>query len=148
MSSMLWYFYIMNVHACVCLYRMTVCLRCGIPPRAGVLQWWCKIPLIKSLFLFTFPLFTWLILALSPVCPGGRPASICPSKKANTITQSGWRAVYWFYIYIDRFIYILFCLFLLTYSILATFFLFCFLCISLFLRVNLSDSKLYCGKFK
>lgn len=75
--------YIMYIPACVCIHRMTVYSRCGIPPRAGVLQWWSRIFLIKSLLLLTSPLFTWPILARSLVCPGGRPASSCPSKKGH-----------------------------------------------------------------
>ena len=67
----------------VCTCRMTVYLRCGIPPRAGDLQWSSTTPPIKSLLLSTSPLFTWRILARSLVCPGGRPASSCPSKKRH-----------------------------------------------------------------
>lgn len=69
------------------MYRMTVYSRFGIPLLAGDPQWWSRTRLIKSLFLFTSPLFTWLILARSLVCPGGRPASTCPSKKAHMITH-------------------------------------------------------------
>lgn len=73
--------------ACLYVCRMTVYSRCGIPPLDGVLQWWSRIPLIKKLFMFTSRLFTWPIPALSPVCPGGRRASSCPSKKVQAITH-------------------------------------------------------------
>lgn len=64
------------------LCRMTVCSRCGTPPRAGAPLWWFRTPRIKNLLRFTSPLFTWPTLAQSLACPGGRPASSCPSKKA------------------------------------------------------------------
>ncbi len=80
LKSVMMFVYV-HVHACVCIHRMTVYSKCGIPPRAGVLQWWSRTSLIKSLLLFTSPSFTWPILALLLVCPGGRPASSCPSKK-------------------------------------------------------------------
>lgn len=65
--------------------RMTVFLKCGIPPLAGALLWWSRTPLIKRLSLFTSPLFIWPIPDQLLVCPGGRPASICPSKKQHGI---------------------------------------------------------------
>lgn len=62
--------------------RMTVCSRCGIPPRAGAPPWWFRTPRIKNLLRSTSPSFTWPTLAQSLACPGGRPASSCPSKNA------------------------------------------------------------------
>lgn len=67
---------------------MTVYLRCGIPPLPGAQRWWSRTHLIKSLHLFTFPLFTWPILARSLVCLGGRPANTCPSKKRQDSSEN------------------------------------------------------------
>lgn len=105
-----WCFYIMYVDACVSIRRMTVYLRCGIPPRAGVLQWWSTTPPIKSLFLFTSPLFTWPILDRSLVCPGGRPASTCPSKIAHTQShgQGGQWPIYLLLLFIFIYKYMFF----------------------------------------
>lgn len=71
---------VLQADACVCPHRMTVYSRCGIPPRAGARRWWCRTPRTKSLLPFTSPSSTWPILARSPGCPGGRPASSCPSR--------------------------------------------------------------------
>lgn len=82
--------YVCVMYGCVyvCLHRMTAYSRCGIPPRAGVRQWWYTTPLIRDPLLFTSPLFTWLTLALSLACHGGRLASTCQSKKTHTSTHT------------------------------------------------------------